>query len=123
VRTSKPDRSRTDLAAKKEDDKEDDPVYNWDIVLFTNDKLPPELCQVPPPLPERRTCAVTGLPARYLDPTTGMFYRSAAAYKVLRQRYETRMDRQYSRDLSMLQGQLNEQFKIVGLEPPAVPWL
>ncbi|PON83739.1 Vps72/YL1 family [Trema orientale] len=39
------------------------------------------------PYPEKAVCAVTGLPARYRDPKTGLPYATKEAFKVLRQRF------------------------------------
>ncbi|EGT54232.1 hypothetical protein CAEBREN_07323 [Caenorhabditis brenneri] len=36
---------------------------------------------------DRNVCAVTGRPARYRDPVTGLPYSSAYAFKVIRDRY------------------------------------
>ena len=36
--------------------------------------------------PKMKTCAVTGLPAKYKDPLTGAFYATKAAFKTIRQR-------------------------------------
>lgn len=39
------------------------------------------------PYPEKAVCAVTGLPARYRDPKTGLPYATKEAFKILRQRF------------------------------------
>ncbi|GAO48738.1 hypothetical protein G7K_2908-t1 [Saitoella complicata NRRL Y-17804] len=37
----------------------------------------------PPPYPTKKMCPITGLDARYVDPSTGVPYRDVAAYRVL----------------------------------------
>ncbi|KAH9623390.1 hypothetical protein KSS87_021931 [Heliosperma pusillum] len=37
--------------------------------------------------PQKALCAVTGLPARYLDPKTGLPYATKEAFQILRERY------------------------------------
>lgn len=39
------------------------------------------------PYPEKTLCAVTGLPAKYRDPITGIPYATKEAFKILRERY------------------------------------
>ncbi|KAJ9540323.1 hypothetical protein OSB04_026829 [Centaurea solstitialis] len=39
------------------------------------------------PYPEKAVCVVTGLPAKYRDPKTGLPYATKEAYKVIRERY------------------------------------
>lgn len=41
-----------------------------------------------PPYPEKALCAVTGLPAKYRDPKTGLPYATKEAFKIIRERYE-----------------------------------
>ena len=36
------------------------------------------------PPPVQPTCCITGLPAKYRDPKTGLFYASAEAFKQIR---------------------------------------
>ncbi|XP_060184625.1 SWR1 complex subunit 2 isoform X1 [Lycium barbarum] len=40
-----------------------------------------------PPYPQKAVCAVTGLPARYRDPKTGLPYATKEAFKIIRQRF------------------------------------
>ncbi|KAF2306556.1 hypothetical protein GH714_019416 [Hevea brasiliensis] len=40
------------------------------------------------PYPEKAVCAVTGLPAKYRDPETGLPYATKEAFKIIRQRLE-----------------------------------
>lgn len=49
------------------------------------DELRPR--QAPPPAP-RLPCAITGLPARYRDPATGLPYADLEAYRELKKRQE-----------------------------------
>lgn len=44
--------------------------------------------RVAPTLPPRAECAVTGAPARYRDPTTGLPYATLDAYRELKRRHE-----------------------------------
>lgn len=39
------------------------------------------------PYPEKAICAVTGLPAKYRDPKTGLPYATKEAYKIIRERF------------------------------------
>lgn len=39
------------------------------------------------PYPEKAVCAVTGLPARYRDPKTGLPYATKEAFKIIRERF------------------------------------
>jgi hypothetical protein len=39
------------------------------------------------PIPRQKTCVVTGAPARYLDPLSGMPYATAGAFKEVRRRH------------------------------------
>lgn len=38
--------------------------------------------------PQKRTCAVTGRPAKYHDPQTGLWYSSVEAFKTIRTYYQ-----------------------------------
>lgn len=40
-----------------------------------------------PPYPQKAVCAVTGLPARYRDPKTGLPYATKEAFKIIRERF------------------------------------
>lgn len=46
-----------------------------------------ELCTTSTPYPEKSVCAITGLPAKYRDPKTGLPYATMAAFKTIRERY------------------------------------
>ncbi|WCJ42632.1 sequence-specific DNA binding transcription factors DNA binding DNA binding [Euphorbia peplus] len=39
------------------------------------------------PYPEKAMCAITGLPAKYRDPKTGLPYATKEAFKIIRERY------------------------------------
>ncbi|KAI4331832.1 hypothetical protein L6164_016787 [Bauhinia variegata] len=39
------------------------------------------------PYPEKSVCAITGLPAKYRDPKTGLPYATKEAFKIIRQRF------------------------------------
>ncbi|XP_021298318.1 SWR1 complex subunit 2 isoform X2 [Herrania umbratica] len=47
-----------------------------------------ELSTTSPPYPEKAICAVTGLPAKYRDPKTGLPYATKEAFKIIRERFE-----------------------------------
>ncbi|EOY25736.1 Sequence-specific DNA binding transcription factors,DNA binding,DNA binding isoform 2 [Theobroma cacao] len=47
-----------------------------------------ELSTTLPPYPEKAICAVTGLPAKYRDPKTGLSYATKEAFKIIRERFE-----------------------------------
>lgn len=58
-------------------------VHFWDM-----DRIPSILAQrAGPQLPERVLCAITGRPAKYKDPKTGLGYFDAASFKELRRRH------------------------------------
>ncbi|CAK7327484.1 unnamed protein product [Dovyalis caffra] len=42
--------------------------------------------------PEKAVCAVTGLPAKYRDPKTGLPYATKEAFKIIRERFEDEND-------------------------------
>lgn len=46
-----------------------------------------ELSTTSVPYPERAVCAVTGLPAKYRDPKTGLPYATKEAFKIIRERF------------------------------------
>ncbi|XP_072981023.1 SWR1 complex subunit 2 isoform X1 [Typha angustifolia] len=46
-----------------------------------------ELCTTSVPYPEKSFCVVTGLPARYRDPKTGLPYATMEAFKIIRDRF------------------------------------
>ncbi|CAM0910656.1 unnamed protein product [Alopecurus aequalis] len=46
-----------------------------------------ELCTSSTPYPEKHVCAVTGLPAKYRDPKTGLPYATMAAFKIIRESF------------------------------------
>uniref|UniRef100_A0ACD5ZYR3 Uncharacterized protein n=1 Tax=Avena sativa TaxID=4498 RepID=A0ACD5ZYR3_AVESA len=46
-----------------------------------------ELCTTSAPYPEKPVCAVTGLPAKYRDPKTGLPYATMAAFKIIRESF------------------------------------
>nr|DAD48467.1 TPA_asm: hypothetical protein HUJ06_018404 [Nelumbo nucifera] len=48
-----------------------------------------EICTTKVLYPEKVVCAVTGLPAKYHDPKTGLPYATKEAFKVIRERYST----------------------------------
>ena len=62
------------------------------IELRFGAKTPAPLAARAPRTPHRTTCAVTGKPARYMDPLTGQGYHDAAAFKELRRRHEAGAD-------------------------------
>eukprot|EP00026_Physarum_polycephalum_P009124 Phypoly_transcript_09236.p1 GENE.Phypoly_transcript_09236~~Phypoly_transcript_09236.p1 ORF type:complete len:369 (+),score=113.18 Phypoly_transcript_09236:131-1237(+) len=48
------------------------------------DELPDVLASAPPTPPSREICPITGLPAKYKDPKTGICYANLDAFKTLR---------------------------------------
>ncbi|KAJ0967954.1 hypothetical protein J5N97_024871 [Dioscorea zingiberensis] len=46
-----------------------------------------ELCTKSVPYPPKAVCAVTGLPAKYRDPKTGLPYATKEAFKIIRERF------------------------------------
>lgn len=40
-----------------------------------------------PPYPEKAVCVITGLPAKYRDPKTGLPYATKEAFKIIREKY------------------------------------
>ncbi|XP_037460967.1 SWR1 complex subunit 2-like [Triticum dicoccoides] len=46
-----------------------------------------ELCTTSTPYPEKSVCVVTGLPAKYRDPKTGLPYATMAAFKIIRESF------------------------------------
>ncbi|WOL15658.1 SWR1 complex subunit 2 [Canna indica] len=46
-----------------------------------------EVCTTPVPYPEKSFCVVTGLPAKYRDPKTGLPYATVEAFKIIRERF------------------------------------
>lgn len=46
-----------------------------------------EICTTAPPYPQKAICAITGLPAKYRDPKTGLPYATTEAFKIIRERY------------------------------------
>ncbi|KAF4349732.1 hypothetical protein CsatB_001433 [Cannabis sativa] len=46
-----------------------------------------QISTTPVPYPEKVVCAVTGLPAKYRDPKTGLPYATKEAFKILRERF------------------------------------
>ncbi|XP_068652284.1 SWR1 complex subunit 2 [Aristolochia californica] len=46
-----------------------------------------EISAVPVPYPQKPVCAVTGLPAKYRDPKTGLTYATKEAFKIIRERF------------------------------------
>ncbi|XP_078164630.1 DNA binding protein SWC2 isoform X1 [Carex rostrata] len=47
-----------------------------------------ELCTKSTSYPDKSVCVVTGLPAKYKDPKTGLPYATLEAFKVIRERFE-----------------------------------
>ncbi|XP_062192439.1 SWR1 complex subunit 2-like [Phragmites australis] len=46
-----------------------------------------ELCTTSAPYPEKSVCVVTGLPAKYCDPKTGLPYATMEAFKIIRESF------------------------------------
>ncbi|KAF8647444.1 hypothetical protein HU200_065354 [Digitaria exilis] len=46
-----------------------------------------ELCTTSAPYPEKSVCVVTGLPAKYRDPKTGLPYATMEAFKIIRESF------------------------------------
>ncbi|KAL6857072.1 hypothetical protein ACP4OV_018454 [Aristida adscensionis] len=47
-----------------------------------------ELCTTSAPYPEKPVCVVTGLPAKYRDPKTGLPYATLEAFKIIRESFQ-----------------------------------
>ncbi|KAL3649937.1 hypothetical protein CASFOL_006340 [Castilleja foliolosa] len=58
-----------------------------------------ELSTSPAPHPEKSVCAITGLPAIYRDPKTGLPYANKEAFKIIRERFAE--ENNFSKDNSM----------------------
>lgn len=46
-----------------------------------------EICTTRLPYPQKAICAITGLPAKYREPKTGLPYATTEAFKIIRERY------------------------------------
>mmetsp|Transcript_33777 Transcript_33777/g.87643 ORF Transcript_33777/g.87643 Transcript_33777/m.87643 type:complete len:311 (+) Transcript_33777:258-1190(+) len=64
------------------------------VLEVCNMKVPMHMRpQRAPPHPEKLKCVITGLPAKYCDPLTGMPYANLHAFKQIRQRYTPKSPR------------------------------
>ncbi|KAI3950509.1 hypothetical protein MKW92_053196 [Papaver armeniacum] len=52
-----------------------------------------EICATAPSYPQKAVCAVTGFPAKYRDPKTGLPYATKEAFKIIRERKTQKMRR------------------------------
>ena len=60
----------------------------YDTITFTSvDSIPIILKQQIKPVLPKNTCIITGLPAKYKDPLTGLPYHNLAAFKELRKKF------------------------------------
>ncbi|GMI73167.1 hypothetical protein HRI_000986000 [Hibiscus trionum] len=66
------------------------------------------------PDPKKAICAVTGLPARYRDPMTGLCYATKEAFKIIRECFR---DEQKSAQKKMDMGVLFDSLSSQGLMP------
>lgn len=57
-----------------------------------------EISTTPVPYPEKAVCAVTGMPAKYRDPKSGLPYATKEAFKIIRNRFS---DEHCKRELDM----------------------
>ncbi|XVF86169.1 hypothetical protein PTKIN_Ptkin18bG0018500 [Pterospermum kingtungense] len=73
-----------------------------------------ELSTASPPCPEKSICAVTGLPAKYRDPKTGLCYATKEAFKIIRERFE---DERKTAQKEMDMGVLFDSLSGKGLMP------
>ncbi|XP_008808819.1 SWR1 complex subunit 2 [Phoenix dactylifera] len=74
-------------------------VYNGPQIRFTSRdgnsylefskglQFQSEICTASVPYPEKSFCVVTGLPAKYRDPKTGLPYATKEAFKIIRERF------------------------------------
>ncbi|MCL7040392.1 hypothetical protein MKW94_010050, partial [Papaver nudicaule] len=46
-----------------------------------------EICTTAPSYPQKAVCVVTGFPAKYRDPKTGLPYATKEAFKIIRERF------------------------------------
>jgi len=87
------------------------------VLAQTTDRLPPS-----PTSPPRETCPITGLPAKYRDPKTGICYANMEAFKVLREKYLRREEAKCSSRLAHLNSMLQEsKRKKEGLQNAPLP--
>ena len=56
------------------------------LITFVDTPLPKCIDGIAPPPPPPQRCAVTGAPAKYLDPLTGNAYATLEAFRMLRGR-------------------------------------
>lgn len=64
-----------------------------------------ELCTTSVPYPQKSVCVVTGLPAKYRDPKTGLPYANKEAFKIIRERFlkeEAEKSKQHKMDMGVL---------------------
>jgi len=80
-------------------------------VTFTDPDCLPESFNAKPPCPRKAICEITGLPARYLDPKTGKYYATAAAFKVIREKYVQKVEEKCDERISQLQVLLEDKKK------------
>ncbi|XP_047334756.1 SWR1 complex subunit 2 [Impatiens glandulifera] len=60
---------------------------NGDVFLeFTGVSFHKEIATASPSIPEKAICVVTGLPAKYRDPKTGLPYATKEAFQIIRKR-------------------------------------
>jgi vacuolar protein sorting-associated protein 72 len=60
-----------------------DPVRQSLSFTMTS-RVPQVINATAPPLPQRAICTITGLPAKYRDPRTGVPFRTPEAFQVIR---------------------------------------
>ncbi|KAK4371355.1 hypothetical protein RND71_010830 [Anisodus tanguticus] len=60
---------------------------NGYLIIISVSNFSNETCTGLPFNPQKAVCAVTGLPARYRDPKTGLPYATKEAFKIIRQRF------------------------------------
>ncbi|XVF23143.1 hypothetical protein REPUB_Repub13aG0012400 [Reevesia pubescens] len=73
-----------------------------------------DLSTISLPYPEKAMCAVTGLPAKYRDPKTGLPYATKEAFKIIRERFQ---DEHKSAQKEMDMGVLFDSLSGKGLMP------
>ena len=85
---------------KVDDNEEDDVTVDSskrccrNFLIFTDAKAFPQAYfpSNKPKVPQRTYCPVTGLPARYRDPITGLPFSSAHAFRYIRERYALQLE-------------------------------
>ncbi|PRP79728.1 hypothetical protein PROFUN_12662 [Planoprotostelium fungivorum] len=83
-----------------------------DTIHFSDPSIYPSIfTQNPPAQPTRGVCAITGLPARFIEPKTNTPYANLQAYRIIKERYLKTEEEKYDKKLSQLTALLEEKKK------------